>query len=112
MITYLEQVGRDGEVDDGQCHNIWFVQSRRTLDLSEVSLRQQSQYNAQLEHRDWRCFFQPLYVGHNGFTQRDVPLLLTDFYFPDTIFRACGWMMGLKHVEHMVNKMISILWNS
>jgi hypothetical protein len=24
------------------------------------------------------------------------PLLLTDFHFADTIFRACGWMMGLK----------------
>ena len=57
MLTYLEQVGRGGEVDDGQCHNIWVVQSRPTFDLSEVGLRQQSQYNAQLEHRDWtRCF--------------------------------------------------------
>ena len=63
MLTYLEQVGRGGEVDDGQCHNIWFVQSRPTFDLSEVGLRQQSQYNAQLEHRDWRCFFQPCMLG-------------------------------------------------
>jgi hypothetical protein len=96
MITYLKQVGRRGEVDDGQCHDIWFVQSRPTFYLSEVGLLQQSQYDAQLEHRDWRCFFRPLYVGHNGFTQGMFPLLLTDFHFADTIFRACGWMMGLK----------------
>jgi hypothetical protein len=63
MITYLEQVNRSAEVDDGQCHNIWFVQSRPMFDLSEVSLRQQSQYNAQLEHRDWTCFFRPWMLG-------------------------------------------------
>jgi hypothetical protein len=83
---------------------IWVIQSRPTFDLSEVGLRQQSQYNAQLEHRDWRCFFRPFffwYVGHNRFTQRDVPFLLTDFHFPDTIFRGCGWIMELKHVEHV-----------
>jgi hypothetical protein len=101
MITYLEQVGRGREVDDGQYHNIWFFQSWPTFDLSEVGLRRQSQYYAQLEHRDWRYFFRPLYVGHNGFTQRDVWLLLTDFHFPDTIFRASRWMMGLKNVEHV-----------
>jgi hypothetical protein len=95
MITCLKQVGRRGEVDDGQSHNIWFVQSKPTFDLSEVGLRQQSQYNMQLEHRDWRCFFRPCMYGTN-FTQRNVLLLLTDFHFPDTITRGCGWMMGLK----------------
>jgi hypothetical protein len=59
MITDLEQTGRSGEVDDGQCHNIRFAQSRPTFDLSEVGLRQQSQYNAQLEHHDWTCCFRP-----------------------------------------------------
>jgi hypothetical protein len=63
MITDLEQTGRGGELDDGQCHNIWFAQSRPTFDLSEVGSRQQSQYNAQLENRDWMCFFQPCMVG-------------------------------------------------
>jgi hypothetical protein len=63
MIAYLEHVGRGGEVDDGQCHSIWFVQSRRMFDLSEVGLRQQSQYKAQLEHRDWKHFFQPCMLG-------------------------------------------------
>jgi hypothetical protein len=110
MTTCLEQVGRGGQVEYGQCHNIWFVQSRPTFDLSEVGLRQQSQYNAQLEHRVWRCFFRPfLSVGHNGFTQRYVLLLLSDFHFPDTIFRACGWMMGLKHVEHVYQVRYSLV---
>jgi hypothetical protein len=38
MVMYLEQVGRSGEVDDGQCHNIWFAQNRPTFDLSGVGL--------------------------------------------------------------------------
>jgi hypothetical protein len=59
MITYLEQVGRGEEVEDGQCHKIMFVQNGLTFDLSEVTLHQPSQYKAQLEHRDWRCFFRP-----------------------------------------------------
>jgi hypothetical protein len=62
-----------------------------------------------LEHRDWRCFFRPLCVEHNGFTQRDVSLLLTDFHFPDTIFRAWGWMMGLKHTEHICEVKYSLV---
>jgi hypothetical protein len=31
MVMYLEQVGRGGEVDDGQCHNIWFAQTGQHL---------------------------------------------------------------------------------
>jgi hypothetical protein len=63
MLTYLEKVGRGGEVDDGQCHNICFVQNRPSIDLSVVGLWQQSQYTEQLEYRDWRCFFRPCMLG-------------------------------------------------
>jgi hypothetical protein len=63
MIAYLEQVGCAGEVDDGQYHNMWFVQSRQMFDLSEVGLRQQAQYNAQLEHHNRRCFSRSCMLG-------------------------------------------------
>jgi hypothetical protein len=49
-----------------------------------------------------------LFVGHR-FKQRDVPLLLTDFHFPNAIFRACGWMMGLQRVEHICEVKYSLV---
>jgi hypothetical protein len=38
MITDLEQTGRGGELDDGQCHNIWFAQSRPTFTQRDIIL--------------------------------------------------------------------------
>jgi hypothetical protein len=38
MITYPEQMGRAGEVDDDQCHNIWCVQSRPRRSIPKARL--------------------------------------------------------------------------
>jgi hypothetical protein len=80
MIAYLDRLGRGGEVDNSQCHSICFVQSRPMLDLSEVGLRQQPQYNVQLEHRDWRCFFRPCMLATTDL-RKGMFLYLTDFHF-------------------------------
>jgi hypothetical protein len=61
------------------------------FDMAEVGLRQQPQYNAQLEHREWRCSFRLCMLGTTDLRKGMFPYL-TDFHFPDTIFRACQWM--------------------
>jgi hypothetical protein len=80
--------------------NVWPVRSRLALAIA---------IHAQLEQRDWNCFFRPCMLNTTDFRKTIFRYSWLISTIPDTIYRACGWMMGLKHVQHVCEVQYSLV---